>query len=132
MGVADMSEIGRTTQVIRALYQFFGGFGLSAYAEDSVPTEAAPPYITVQLIVPQALAPTQGFYVRVWDRSWSFERLAATVDAIDAAIGAGAVVPTEGGAVWIYKDDPFMQYMPFPGDDTLKCAYLRMKINAIV
>lgn len=127
-----MSATGRATQVVSALYDFFSGFGLDAYAEGSAPTGAAPPYITVQLIVPETLGETVGFYARVWYRSKLFETLDAKVDEIDAAIGPGAVVRTEGGAIWIYKDDPFMQYMPFDGDDTLKCAYLRMKLSAVV
>lgn len=127
-----MSATGRATQVVSALYSFFGGFSLPAYAEGTAPKEAVPPYITVQLIIPETMADHVGFFARVWYRSQTFEALNAKVDEISAAIGEGTAIPTEDGAVWLYKDDQFMQYMPFSGDDTLKCAYLRMHMQALV
>ena len=33
-----------------AIYQFWSGFGLTAYEENTVPTDAAFPYITYQLV----------------------------------------------------------------------------------
>ena len=128
------------TGVTRALSDFFGGFGIDAYAEGTVKRETQPPYITVQLIAPD-WHDTVPFFARVWYRSETFEAINAMVDAIGAAIGAGACVPIyaqeEGqtparrGALWIYKDSQFAQYMPFEGDTTLKCVYLRMRMQAI-
>ena len=118
------------TGVAGALYRFFSGFGLPIYAEGSVPQRARTPYITVRLIRPDWQA-TVDFTARLWYRDDSFEAIDAKVDAIAEAIGAGACVPMERGAVWVYKDDVFAQYIPFDGDVTLKCVYLRMKLQIV-
>ena len=118
------------TSVIRALYSFFSGFGVPAYPADSVPDGAELPYITVQLMDP-GWEQTTGFTANVWDRSGGFERAAGIVDAIQSAIGPGACVPAEDGAVWIYKDTPFAQHMPYAGDPNYRRIYLRLKMQAL-
>lgn len=119
------------TSAIRALYEFFSGFGVPAYPEDSVPSGAELPYITVQLMDP-GWEETVGFTASVWDRSGQFEGVSAIVDAIKTAIGAGCSVPVQGGgAVWIYRDTPFAQHMPYAGDPNYKRVYLRMKMQAL-
>lgn len=125
MGGADM------TGVIGALYRFFSSFDIDCYAEDTInKTGATPPYISVQLVVPD-WTETVGFYARLWYRADDMEGINAKADEIGAAIGAGASVPIEGGGtVWIYKDGTFAQHMT-AADPTMKCIYLRMKIQAI-
>ena len=59
------------------------------------------------------------------------ERAAGIVDAIKAAIGPGACVPAEDGAVWIYMDTPFAQHMPYAGDPNYRRIYLRLKMQAL-
>jgi len=117
------------TNTAIALYNFFSGFGLSAYVEDSVPDEAALPYITYQLIEPD-WDDGGAFYARVWYRSTSYAAINAKVDEIRAAIGEGISLPTPGGAVYLSKGTPFVQYMPMEGDNTLKVAYLNINIQA--
>lgn len=118
------------TGAVEALRGFFEGFGLKVWPEDGVPDGKKPPYITVQLALPDWTG-NAAFYARVWYRSRTFDEVLATVDEIEAAIGAGAVAPFEGGTVWIYRDTPFAQFMPFPGDPELKCMYLRMQMAVI-
>lgn len=123
------------TACVKALYSFFGGFGLPAYAEEAVPDrdpvtgrEVRPPYITVQLAAPdwRGSAP---FYARIWYRSHTYAGIDAKADEIGEAIGEGVSVPAEGGgAVYIHKDDKFAQHQPFPEDPTLKCVYLSMTL----
>ena len=120
----------RISKIVTALYTFFSGFTIPAYAEDSVPDGAALPYITYQIAVPE-WENTVSLYARVWYRSASFAAISAKVGEIDAAIGPGAVVPFDGGSIWIYKGTPFAQFMPQPGDLTLKCMYLNMSMQAI-
>lgn len=120
----------RISNIVTALYTFFSGFGLDAYPEDTVPDDAKLPYITYQISVPEWENGVT-LYARVWYRSNSFAGISAKVGEIDAAIGAGAVVPMEQGAIWIYKGSPFAQFMPYEGDPTLKCMYLNMGMQAI-
>lgn len=118
------------TNVAIALYQFFSGFGLSAFVENNVPDEATLPYITYQLVAPD-WRDSSTMYARIWYRSTSFAAINAKVDEISAAIGEGVSIPTNGGAVYLGKGSPFAQYMPMEGDNTLKVVYLNLIINAI-
>ena len=118
------------TNTAKALYQFFSGFGLPAYVEYSIPDDAPLPYISYQLIEPD-WDDGGTIYARVWYRSTSYTAINAKVDQIKAAIGEGKSIPTDGGAVYLNKGTPFVQYMPMEGDDTLKVAYLNFIIHAI-
>ena len=40
-------------------------------------------------------------------------------------------IPTSGGAVYLSKGTPFVQYMPMEGDDTLKVAYINFNLHAL-
>ena len=116
------------TKVFGALYSFFSGFGLPAWAENDVPDGAALPYITVKLTAPD-WTQNGSIYVRVWYRSRSFVEVAAKAGEIWDAIGAGAVEPFEGGSIWIYRDGPGPQHMAFEGDPDLKCMYLPLQLG---
>lgn len=121
------------TNCMSAVERFFSAFGLPVYPEDNVPDRDAegepvrPPYITVQLTAPtwQGKAP---FFARLWYRATDYQAIAAKADEIAEAIGEGASVPIEGGALYLYREDPFCQFQPFPGDPTLKSAYLSMSL----
>lgn len=118
------------TNTAKAMYQFFSGFGIPAYVEYAPPDEAQLPYITYQLIEPD-WDDGGTFYARVWYRSTSYTAINAKVDEIRAAIGEGVSIPTSGGAVYLSKGTPFVQYMPMEGDDTLKVAYINFNIHAL-
>ena len=122
-------------QLLQALQDYFSGFGMPAFPEDSVPEydEAGqrirPPYITVQLACP-AWRDSTPFHVRVWDRANNYKTVSAAVDAISAAIGEGESLPCQGGAAYVFKGRPFCQFTPFRGDPTLKCALLNLNLMA--
>lgn len=117
------------TNTAKALYGFFSGFGLPAYVEYSPPDDAVLPYITYQLAQPEWHDPTS-IYARVWYRSTSYVDISAKVDEIAAAIGEGVSIPTRGGYIVLEKGNPFAQYMPMEGDDTLKVMYLNLILFA--
>ena len=117
------------TQTAMALYAFFSGFGIPAYVEYTEPDNAPPPYITYELTEPE-WGESLPLHARVWYRSTSFVEVAGTVDAISAAIGEGASLKTESGAVYLWKDNNWAQFQPMQGDPTLKCAYLSLMIQA--
>ena len=128
------------TNTAIALHTFFSGFGIPAFVEYDVPDEfpdehgdmqpVRPPYITYQLVEPD-WRDSAPIYARVWYRSTSYTAINAKVDEIRAAIGEGVSIPTDSGAVWLFKGSPFAQNMPMEGDDTLKVVYLNMIIHAI-
>lgn len=117
------------TQTAQALYAFFSGFGIPAYAEYTEPDGAPAPYITYEVLEPdwRDAAPV---HARVWYRSTSFVEIARKVDEIRAAIGEGVSLTTESGAVYLWADTTWAQFQPMEGDPTLKCAYLSLIIQA--
>ena len=122
--------MSRATRVLEALNGFFSTF-LPAYAEGCAPDAAVLPYITYSLTVPDALGEAS-FYARVWFAGPGYREAAAVADAIDAAIGPGCCLPVEGGAVWLYREERFLQFLPVAGDERVRCAYLGLKVVACV
>lgn len=116
-------------QTSKALYTFFSAFGIPAYVEDSVPNEVKAPYITYELAEPDWRG-SASIHARVWYRDESFRAITAKVDEIRAALGEGASIPTESGAVYLWADDNWAQFQPMAGDYTLKCAYLSLILQA--
>lgn len=116
------------TNTARALYDFFSGFGLPAYVENTVPDDAALPYITYELLEPDSLdrAP---FHARIWYRSTSYAGVSSKADEIRAAIDRGYSTPIDGGVLWIWRDDNFLQFQP-SDEPELKLAYLSMILAA--
>ena len=112
----------------QALYNFFSGFELPAYEENTVPTGAnAPelPYITYATA-------TSGFDSDGKIRaslcykgySWAdADRKAAEINA--ALAHGGKMIPYTGGALWIRRGTPFAQHMA-DDDDTIQRIYLNL------
>lgn len=123
-----------TGECVRALERFFSGFGLPVYREGNVPMrdgagrDVKPPYITVQMIAPNWRG-SMPIYARVWYRSDTSAAITAKVDEIEAALGEGAAIETEHGAVYLYRGDSFCQFQDQAGDRYLWCAYLNMTIS---
>lgn len=118
-----------TTNIVKALERFFGGFGLDVWPEENVPAGAAVPYVTVQLVAP-GWRGKMPFFARLWYRDYNYDAIGAKADEIRDAIGECACVPTGAGAVYIYAEDNFVQFQPYRDDPTLKCAYLSMSLMA--
>ena len=109
-----------------AIYQFWSSFGLTAYEENTVPTDAALPYITYQLV-------TDSFYreipltASIWYRSESWAGINAKTEEISQKIGRGGkVIPCDGGAIWLKRGQPFAQSMGDESDDLIKRKYLNI------
>lgn len=109
-----------------AVYQFWNGFGLKAYEENTVPADAAFPYITYQLV-------TDGFdrkiplTVSIWYRSESWTGINAKTEEISQKISRGGkIIPCDGGAIWLKRGQPFAQSMGDESDDLIKRKYLNI------
>lgn len=116
------------TQTAQALYSFFSSFGIPAYTEYSMPDEAAMPYITYELAEPYWKG-KMAIHARIWYRRPSFTEVSAKVDEIREALGEGVSIQTNNGAVYLFPDDNFVQFMP-QEDPSIKCAYLSFIIHA--
>ena len=112
----------------QALYNFFSGFELPAYEENTVPTgKNAPelPYITYATA-------TSGFDDNVqisaslWYKGYSWEGADRKAAEINAALAhGGKMIPYTGGALWIRRGTPFAQHMA-DDDDTIRRIYLNL------
>ena len=109
-----------------AIYQFWNSFGLTAYEENSVPDEAAFPYITYQLV-------TDGFgreatsTASIWYRSESWTAINDKTEEISQKISRGGkIIPCDVGAIWLKRGQPFAQSMGDESDDLIKRKYINI------
>lgn len=112
----------------QALYNFFSGFELPAYEENTVPTgKIAPelPYITYATA-------TSGFDDNVqisaslWYKGYAWDDADRKAAEINTALAhGGKMIPYTGGALWIRRGTPFAQHMA-DDDDTIRRIYLNL------
>ena len=109
-----------------AIYQFWSGFGLTAYEENTVPEDVAFPYVTYQLVTDsfdREVAATAS----LWYRGESWTAINAKTEEISAHIGLGGkIIKCDGGRIWIKRGQPFAQNMGDESDDLIKRKYLNL------
>ena len=109
-----------------AIYQFWSSFGLTAYEENTVPTDATFPYVTYQLVTDsfdREVAATAS----LWYRGESWTAINAKTEEISAHIGLGGkIIKCDGGRIWIKRGQPFAQNMGDESDDLIKRKYLNL------
>ena len=115
--------------VAKALSAFYGGFGLPAYTEESVPDTAELPYITYT-------APESGVFggavhqCRVWYPGTGYESVTKKADEIKGRIGRGVKLKAGSGYVCIYPGTPLAQMQP--ADDRTRIVYLNLELRSYV
>ena len=111
-----------------AIYQFWSSFGLTAYEENTVPEDAAFPYVTYQLVTDsfdREVAATAS----LWYRGESWTDINAKTEEISKKIGAsGKKIAVDGGGIWIKRGQPFAQNMGDESDDLIKRKYINISI----
>ena len=109
-----------------AIYQFWSGFGLTAYEENTVPTDAAFPYITYQLVT-DSFDREIPLTASIWYRSESWTAINAKTEEISQKISRGGkIISCDGGAIWLKRGQPFAQSMGDESDDLIKRKYLNI------
>ena len=109
-----------------AIYQFWSSFGLAAYEENTVPDDAAFPYITYQLAT-DSFDYEIPLTASVWYRSESWTAINAKTEEVSRKIGRGGkFVPCDGGAIWLKRGQPFAQSMGDESDNLIKRKYLNI------
>lgn len=112
-----------------AIYQFWNSFGLTAYEENTVPTDAAFPYLTYQLITDSFGGEVQTA-ASLWYRSESWTAANAKAEEISAYIGRGGkIIRCNNGCIWIKRGTPFAQNMGDDSDSLIKRKYLNLSIE---
>ena len=111
-----------------AIYQFWSGFGLTAYEENTVPEDAAFPYVTYQLVTDsfdREVAATAS----LWYRGESWTAINSKTEEISKKIGAsGKKIAVDCGGIWIKRGQPFAQNMGDESDDLIKRKYINISI----
>ena len=109
-----------------AIYQFWSGFGLTAYEENTVPEDATFPYVTYQLVTDsfdREVAATAS----LWYRGESWTAINSKTEEIAQHIGLGGkIIKCDGGRIWIKRGQPFAQNMGDESDDLIKRKYLNL------
>ena len=109
-----------------AIYQFWNSFGLTAYEENTVPTDADFPYITYQLVTDSFGLEIQ-ITASLWYRSESWTAINAKTEEISQTISRGGkIIPCDGGAIWLKRGQPFAQNMGDESDDLIKRKYINI------
>lgn len=111
-----------------ALKTFFSGFGVPAYAEDSVPDETELPYIAYSQNIP-GWSRKASMFVKVWDRTTSNARIMQIADQITAAIGTDGkrIAMPAGGYLVIWQPDDETIQIQVDGD--YRFAYINLWIS---
>lgn len=118
--------------LLKALYQFWSQFGIPAYAEESVPSDAVLPYITYSISIPE-WKDTTITNARLWYAGTSYTEIAAKLDEISQVIGEGVSIKTDGGVIYLFKDNNFIQFQPYEAsNDSTKVAYLSMVQHVLI
>ena len=109
-----------------AIYQFWNSFGLTAYEENTVPTDAAFPYITYQLVT-DSFDREVPVTASLWYRSESWTAINSKTEEISQKISRGGrIIPCDGGAIWLKRGQPFAQNMGDDSDDLIKRKHINL------
>ena len=109
-----------------AIHQFWSGFGLTAYEENTVPSDAVFPYITYQFVT-DAFDSDVAMTASLWYRGESWVDINAKEREISAYIGLGGVIIKRAdGRIWLKKGTPFAQNMGDESDNLIKRKYLNV------
>jgi len=113
----------------QAQYNFWSGFGVTAYEEHSVPDEAPFPYITYQAVTSN-FADSVSVSASIWTRSYSWETADSISDNIQESLkDGGTLQPYDGGVIWVTPGFPFSQSMDDPTDDVIKRKFISVTLN---
>ena len=108
-----------------AIYNFWNSF-LTAYEENSVPTDATFPYITYQLVT-DSLDNDVQMTASIWYRSSSWVVINAKVEEISKTISQGGkILNCDNGKIWLKRGTPFAQNMGDDTDNLIKRKYLNI------
>lgn len=111
----------------QALHNFWSGFGLTAYDENSVPDEAVLPYITYSVSI-DSFGNEVSLTASLWYESLSWVDITNVTHEISKAIGySGKTLKTDSGYLWLKRGQPFAQRM---GDDDKNIKRMYINITA--
>lgn len=111
----------------QTINDFWNGFDIPAYDENSVPDDVVMPYISYSAQV-GSLDDVLLLVASVWDRSTSWRFVSNKVDQIARYVGEHGhiVLSVDNGLLWVTQGDPFAQRMNDPSDDSVRRIYITL------
>ena len=109
-----------------ALQSFFNSI-MPAYAETSVPDDAAFPYLTYQLSLNAWDSGETAVAINMWFYTTSEAIPNAKSQELSDAIGYGGVtLPCDGGFIWLKRGSPWCQSIRDERDSMIKRRYINV------
>jgi hypothetical protein len=105
-----------------ALHNFFEGFQIPVYEQDSLPDlkDRTFPYITYS-VGTDSFNGEVALTFSIWYRSTSWVGVNTKAEEISTAISRGGkIIPCDGGAMWIKRATPFAQHLADDTDDMIR------------
>lgn len=113
-------------QTANALKNFVSGFGLPAYATETVPKDVSLPYLTYPMTEPEWNQKST-FYIQGWYRTTDYSEMLEKADQIIREIGTGIIINTDSGYMVIYPETPIVQTLV---DGDVRSFYINLSLNA--
>lgn len=111
----------------QSIHEFWSGFGIPAYDENSVPDNATFPYITYS-VVTDSLDYVALLTASIWYRSSSWESVTLKAMEISFALKDGVLIKLDKGYTYLYRGTPFGQRVK-DDDDMIKRIYLNVNVE---
>ena len=116
---------------VAALQAWLEGLGMPAYSAQGVPKGASLPYLTFTPVSGAWGDGEQAVSVDLWLRTESEAKANAAAEAIGRALGlGGAMLPCDGGGLWVKRGSPFWQAVD-SGEPGVKRRYVNLSIENI-
>lgn len=114
----------------QALHQFWSSFGLPAYDETSVPSDAKMPYITYNIAMDN-FDNVLSLSASIWYNSTSWEAITKKSEEIAERITEHGFVIKEidNGYLWITRGSPFAQRMRDESSDSIRRMYILITVE---
>lgn len=110
-----------------ALYQFFSGFGIAAYASTAVPDDVTFPYLTYEVITSAWEGGEVGLTVNLWYYTESEATPNAKAQELSEALGIGGkLLKCDGGYIWLKRGSPWCQSLTDDTSPTIKRRYINI------
>lgn len=110
-----------------ALHSFFNSFGIPGYPASAVPEDTVFPWLTYELITSAWDGGEVGLTVNLWYRTTDEAPPNAKAREISERLGlGGAVLPCDGGYIWLKRGSPWCQNLMDETDGAIKRRYINI------
>lgn len=118
------------TDKIQAIHSFWESFGVTAYDENYVPSDAPYPRITYDVVDAGIWGREVAMTAIIHSRSYSWVQAENIKKAISAYLGRGGIqIKCDNGSIWIKKAEPFAQRKGDANDDAIRQYVINISVE---